>query len=242
MTRPLTLRDHMESAGRTVKAIREESGKDLHPMMHMVMPNGQVNIASLVVEGAGDAVAYAGRICALRFKPEHAILIWEGWTHRKDLDPNDRDFRALQAGMLRPSQLPPHKRGEMVILLGESADGSEEDLFLYIEPDGTLTEHMASWNQKPSALPGERGMVTHMRPIMVDRYMLRSMGAEGLQELTELLGSQEKVFHAANHAALRFVEAAGPGLEPQGYTQRLDELTRQMRERIGWRKGGKPRP
>lgn len=230
----MPIAEHVKTAAVTSQKVRQAGGnEDLQPMLHMVMPDGSITIAALMIEGGGRDIAKAARALILKTQPQHAVLIIEGWTTRKGLPEDDRDFRAVIAGVLRPSQLPPHKRGEQLTVLGESATGEEAYAIYYIERDGTFSETVTSWTL---AEDGEVSIATHFRPMFMAEALLRDMGADNRAILIKLAGSEERALELARKTALEYLESGLAG-DPAQYTRTFDKLQAEARERIGWRKG-----
>lgn len=233
----MSLVDHVRSAAETAGKVRQQQGHELMPMLHVVS-GGQITIVGLHIRGGGHDVVWAARTTILQMQPEHAVLMFESWTHRKGLPESDPDMRALLAGALRPAQLPPHKQGTALTVIGESADGTEATALYYLEDDGHFSELGAFSDEDARASGGRVEFVTHMRPLFVDRDLMRRIPPDERAELVELLGSEKKLEHLVNRAARKFVQDLGPRAEPHGYHERMDERFRQVREQIGWRKGG----
>jgi hypothetical protein len=88
----------------------------------LVRPNGQVSVA-LLVGMRGPELARVARWVVNEHQPRYAVLVSESWTVRAGLRSDDADVAAVMLGELRPSQLPADKRGELLILYGESREG-----------------------------------------------------------------------------------------------------------------------
>lgn len=228
--------EHVQLAAKTALAVRKSQGHDLQPMLHLVGHDDQITIALLAVEGGGRDFAYAARQVILQQRPEHAVLMIEGWCARKDLDRDDPDGRAVIAGALRPSQLPPHKRGEQLTVIGESDTGETAQALYYLEPDGSSSELFGSWNLSAEDRAKGDGVVTHFYPMFLDQALVRSLSGEDLAVMEEMLGSREKLLHMANKAARKFLTSVGPG-DLADYVRQFDALQKKAREDIGWRKG-----
>ncbi|HEY1292872.1 MAG TPA: hypothetical protein VGJ60_07335 [Chloroflexota bacterium] len=228
--------DIVEQAAGLAMQVRRAQRKDLAPMLHLVTFSGQVEIAALAFTGDGHMMAHTMRQALLLRQPKHAVLMMEGWTARKDLSRDDPDMRALMAGVLTPSRLPPHKRGEMLTAIGESASGEQAYAMNYIEPDGSFSEMMASWKLTKEQHQAQDGLATHMYPMFLDHYLLRQIPSELRAVLVEHLGSEKKLLHMVNRACRKWLASVGPEAEPAEYSKRMDELVTRMREDIGWRK------
>lgn len=225
------LADHIRLVARTLEPMRRDTGA-LEPMLDIVTPSGDRNIALLAIEGAGIEVAKAARMVLLRLPARQAVLIWEGWTVRKDLPLDDPDHRALRAGRLRPSQLPPHKRGDSITLLAESRAGDRAHAVYYVEPDGSFSQLLSSWDDTAA----QQDLQTHMFPLFVAPYLLRRLSAADLTEMRELLGSEPAFQEALQGAAERLV---GSGLFGEIIAatddMRAEASYQAMREAMGWR-------
>jgi hypothetical protein len=229
-----SLEEHVRVAASAAQAVRAQSGTDFVPMLHLGMPDGSIRLAVLQVEGGGPAIARAARGVLLQARPQLAIVIVEGWTARPGLSQDDPDHRAVLAGRLRPSQLPPHKRGERLTLYGETASGEEAWQIIDITA-GAYRDVAASWDPevRVAAERGEPGFASRFRPLFMVEHMLRSIPPLERAELEQLLGGQA-IEAVLRKQALQLI-ARGGGATHESFNRESNALQEQTRRRIGWR-------
>ncbi|MBV9601009.1 MAG: hypothetical protein JOZ87_29695 [Chloroflexi bacterium] len=120
---PDSLDAHVDQAVRTITAVVAATTLELQPMLHLVGPSGAVSVAVLAATRGGQDIARGARWLVNEQQPRHAILLSESWAVRPGLPARDPHMAAVLAGHLRPSQLPPAKRSELLVLYAESRDG-----------------------------------------------------------------------------------------------------------------------
>jgi len=233
---------HVQQAAELAMRTRRTLKADLQPMMHLVLPAGQIQLVQFADIPNGQFVATGARLAVLEHKPRHAILIQEGWGVKRSLMPTrerpqvtDPDVRAVLAGALRPGKLPRHKRGEQLIVYGECADGTEAWAMYDIEGKDFVPA-LSSWEFAEHVSDPERsGFITRYRPLFMAEAMVRELDPLDRTTLLFELGGNEALLEACRASCLRLI-ASGGQVVPEQYHRDMDRAVGLMRETIGWRK------
>jgi|SRR5580765_1000408 len=91
----------------------------------------------LVSAGDGAEQARLARLLVYVTEPRMALVAMEGWTIKQGVPKDDPDYRRMLRGEVSPSQLPPAKRGEMLIIYGETQEGTMAHRFWIIDTPAT---------------------------------------------------------------------------------------------------------
>ena len=103
---------------------RANLGKSDYPMLFMFDEAlNLVNMTTMVNTSNGADETQAARRLVYLEDPHYAIYKTEMWIVDLDLPPTDGDRRRVELGEIRPSDLPRHKRGELIMLYGEARTG-----------------------------------------------------------------------------------------------------------------------
>ena len=172
---PVGLDAHVDQAVHTITAVVAATALDLQPMLHLVGPNGVVSVAVLAGTRGGQDIARGARWVVNEQQPHHAILLSESWAVRPGLPAEDPHVAAVLAGRLRPSQLPPRKRGELLVVYAESREGQVRQRAYPIEraPDGRRRLVLQDQFAGPS-----KSVESRFRPLFVAADLLRTFARE----------------------------------------------------------------
>jgi hypothetical protein len=118
---PKSLKEEMDKLAQFTVS---ESLKDESTMQQLFMldADDKMIVCGLVV-GPGPEIARTMRLLVLEHDPVMAIFQTEGWSVRAKPGETDPDRLAVMRGKKSPSQIPRHKRDEMLIMYGETPAG-----------------------------------------------------------------------------------------------------------------------
>ena len=230
---------HVRQAAELAMQTRRTLKADLQPMMHLILPTGHIQLVQFEQAPSGDLVALGARMTILEYKPRHAVLIQEGWTVKRSLMPKtadepitDPDVRAVLAGALRPGLLPPHKRGEQLVIYGECADGSEAWAMYDIEGDQFVLS-MSSWEW--ADLPTQdKAFVTKFRPLFLAEAMVRDLSVLDRTIMAVQSGGDEALLQQARLVAAGMLASGATGT-PESFGADWDRAVARIQQHMGWR-------
>jgi hypothetical protein len=137
-----TLREEMDDLAR-MSVEDTEQGEASFQKLYLLKPDETI-MAALNV-GPGRNIAYVARKLVYDHQPSMAVLETEGWTVAWDLPRSDPVWRKVQRGEIAPSDLPPDKRGESLIMYAESAEGEVLHRMWKIVPTADGKRRVEPW-------------------------------------------------------------------------------------------------
>jgi hypothetical protein len=151
-------------------AIRYALEREYRPTAFLSYADGRQERVRL--DGGGSDHARDMRAMAMLREPAMMALLTESWTIRKDLTLEDPDVRRVAMAEILPSQLPPAKRGELLTMYAESADGEHYTKVWYIVKDARERRRI---RLEPQEVP--ENATTRFWPVFIVDDLLRGLAA-----------------------------------------------------------------
>lgn len=202
--------------------------REYHPTAHLRYADGRVERENLT--GAGGDHARDLRSLALIREPAMIALITESWTVAQGLTIDDPDVRRVVLNEIFPSQLPPHKRGEMLTMYAEAADGEHHNRGWYIHVD---RRGRRTWLERSD--PPE-GSVVRFWPIFIVDDTLRRLERgdpdpdipETFMSMLRNLGAELTAEQRRMHMRKALAQAllTGAGYSSRQFERETDKQTR----------------
>jgi hypothetical protein len=162
---PRNLRDEMDSLAKVSieQTLDEDSSMQT---LFLIKPDDALIVCALAV-GAGPEIARVARLLVWEHEPVMAVLQTEGWSVMASPGETDPDRLAVMRGTKAPSEIPEHKRDEVMIMYGETPDGESLHLMWQIVTKGGIRDLVA--------LPQAGHVVSRFQPLFIVDTMLRDV-------------------------------------------------------------------